>query len=422
MKKIQHFLEQVTSHIQSKEAKRYVATELQFHLQKSKSAWLNQGLNEEEAESKAIQQMGSPIQLGRELNQLHKPKIDWLLISLLVITMGLGFLPIVTLGNKGGITEEYFLINKSMLVVLGAVISIGIMLFDYRKLQRVGWLFYAMGIVILIAISYFPTHTIYGTPQIDIGPLTIESFLAIPFFFIAWAAFFTKSTFKLSYFILLFTISFGFFLNIPTLSVTFIYAVMVFVMFSFSKIENKKLLLIGLIPIVAFGIYVWRTVKEYQVSRILGFLHPEKYPDSEGYMYLLLKERLATAGWFGAAGSNNYIPQAHTDFAFAGLTYYFGYFIALLIVIILTAFVVRMMLIFSQVNHHFGKLLIVGATTIFITQFIYHIGMTVGIFPIVSIPLPFISYGIMPTLLNAFLIGIVLSVYRRKNFSFTLVS
>ena len=93
-------MEQVTNHIQSKEAKRYVATELQFHLQKSKSAWLNQGINEEEAELKAIQQMGSPIQLGLELNQLHKPKVDWLLISLLVIMMGLGFLPIVTLGNN----------------------------------------------------------------------------------------------------------------------------------------------------------------------------------------------------------------------------------------------------------------------------------------------------------------------------------
>ena len=44
--------------------------------------------------------------------------------------------------------------------------------------------------------------------------------------------------------------------------------------------------------------------------------------------------------------------------------------------------------------------------------------MTLGILPRVSISLPFISYGLIPTLFHAFIMGIVLSVYRRKDIPF----
>ena len=68
-----------------------MATELDFHLKQTKDMWIGKGLSEEVAEDKAVEQMGSPIKLGQELNKLHKPKVDWFLIGLLVAAMGLGF-------------------------------------------------------------------------------------------------------------------------------------------------------------------------------------------------------------------------------------------------------------------------------------------------------------------------------------------
>ena len=75
-----------------------MATELEFHLKKAKNTWIEKGLSEVDAEDKAVQQMGSPIKIGQELNKLHRPRVDWLIIILLVTVMGLGFLPIVSLG------------------------------------------------------------------------------------------------------------------------------------------------------------------------------------------------------------------------------------------------------------------------------------------------------------------------------------
>lgn len=68
-----------------------------------------------------------------------------------------------------------------------------------------------------------------------------------------------------------------------------------------------------------------------------------------------------------------------------------------------------------SIKEPFGKLLVIGGVTLFATQFIYSVGMTFGMLPIVSMALPFMSYGLMPIVLNAFIVGIALSVYRRKH-------
>ena len=56
---------------------------------------------------------------------------------------------------------------------------------------------------------------------------------------------------------------------------------------------------------------------------------------------------------------------------------------------------------------------------VYTVQLVGNVGMIVGFFPMTNMSLPFISYGLMPILLNAFLIGIVLSIYRRKDLMVT---
>lgn len=129
-KKGERFLKEVTNHIKSKEAKDLVVTELEFHLKQTKNMWIGKGLSEAVAEDKAVEQMGSPVKLGEELNKLYKPKVDWFLIGLLVAAMGLGFLPVITFGHA-----DLFM-NKVIFVILGVVTAVGIMLIDYRKLER----------------------------------------------------------------------------------------------------------------------------------------------------------------------------------------------------------------------------------------------------------------------------------------------
>ncbi|MDA1628089.1 MULTISPECIES: FtsW/RodA/SpoVE family cell cycle protein [unclassified Bacillus cereus group] len=405
-KKGEHFLKEVTNHIKSKEAKDLVATELDFHLKQTKDMWIGKGLSEEVAEDKAVEQMGSPIKLGQELNKLHKPKVDWFLIGLLVAAMGLGFLPVITFGHA-----DLFM-NKVIFVILGVATAIGMMLLDYRKLERLGWLFYTIGILILLMIKYFPTAFLIGEPLIKIGFITIDCLMTIPFFFLAWASFFNNSKLKFIHLLMLYVFSLYLF---STMVPTFIYITMVFVMLWWSKLGKKTAWLITILPILPFVIrdlFSWSAVKEYRMARILGFLNP-----AHDQWYLRLKEAMSSAGWFGTYGNIKSIPATHTDFVFASLTYYYGYVLTLILVVILSLFAVRIMNIAYKINDGYGKLLLVGGVTLFVFHFIYNIGMILGLLPRASISLPFISYGLIPTLFHAFIMGIVLSVYRRKDIS-----
>ncbi|EJQ08602.1 FtsW/RodA/SpoVE family cell cycle protein [Bacillus cereus] len=409
-KKGERFVSEVTNHIKSKEAKSFVATELEFHLKQAKNTWIEKGLSEEVAENKAVEQMGSPIKLGQELNKLHKPKVDWFLLILLVAAMGLGFLPIIALGHTNDL-----LMNKVIFVILGIATAVGIMLLDYRKLERLGWLFYTIGVLILLMIKCFPTGYVNGEALIKIGPIKIDCLMTIPFFFLAWASFFNNSRLKFVHLFMLYVFSLYLFLITSVLVPIFIYITMVFVMLWWSKLGKKTAWLITMLPIFLFiirDLFSWSAVKEYRIARILGFINP-----AHDQWDLRLKEAMSSAGWFGTYGNIKSIPAAHTDFVFASLTYYYGYVLALVLVIILSLFAVRIMNIAYIINDGYGKLLLVGGVTLFVIHFICNVGMILGLLPRTSISLPFISYGLIPTLFHAFIMGIVLSVYRRKDIS-----
>ncbi|KXY06142.1 FtsW/RodA/SpoVE family cell cycle protein [Bacillus wiedmannii] len=414
-KKGERFVSEVTNHIKSKEAKSFVATELDFHLKQAKNTWIEKGLSEEVAENKAVEQMGSPIKLGQELNKLHKPKVDWFLLILLVAAMGLGFLPVITFGHA-----DLFM-NKVIFVILGVVTAIGMMLLDYRRLERMGWLFYTIGVVVLLVLYCFPNASILGEPIIKAGPIAIDRLMAVPFFFLAWASFFNNNRLKVRYLVVLYLFSLYLFLIGAAFSVIFIYITMVFVMLWWSKLGKKTALIITIVPICLLIIrasFSWPSVKGYHLDRFLGYLNPERDAQGVGFMYIRLKEVMSSAGWFGTYGDVKLIPNPETDFVFASLTYYYGYVLALILILILSLFVVRLVVIAYKINNRYGKLLLVGGVTLFIFQFIYNVGMILGLLPIASISLPFISYGLTPTVFHALIMGIVLSVYRRKDISF----
>ena len=77
-KSSQSFLGEVRDQIKSKEAKEFVAAELDHHIKEAKNKWMEKGVDEAAAEEKAVVQMGSPITLGQKLNKLHMKLIQLL--------------------------------------------------------------------------------------------------------------------------------------------------------------------------------------------------------------------------------------------------------------------------------------------------------------------------------------------------------
>jgi cell division protein FtsW (lipid II flippase) len=160
---------------------------------------------------------------------------------------------------------------------------------------------------------------------------------------------------------------------------------------------------------------IWPFIKPYQLVRLLAFLNPEKYADTEGFIILRIQEIMSKAAWFGHSGAREFIPEAHTNFVFVSFTYHYGWIFSVLLVMILLLFAARMIVIQPKIKDSYGQLLLIGGVALYGIQLVSNICMALGLFPMTSMSLPFISYGLMPTLLNAILIGAVLSVYRRKD-------
>ncbi|MGG0517561.1 FtsW/RodA/SpoVE family cell cycle protein [Priestia aryabhattai] len=411
------FLEQVQSQIKSKEAKAFVSVELHHHLNEVKNYWLQKGISDDQAEEKAVHQMGNPVSIGRNLNRIHRPKIDWVTLSLFAAALLLGFLPLL---SQDGMVDNHFSTYKVVFVILGAMLALVMMFIDYRKLANKGWLFYLLGTLLLLFLTKnFNTFT-EGQSVFKVGPLKIEGLMAIPFFFLAWAGVFQSNRFKMWKFLLLFLLSLYFFLQCG-LTTLFIYVIMTFTMIWWSKLNKKKIAIVlgSVFALVAtWGAIGWMTVAYYQKYRVLSFINP--YNSEEYFGLSKVHHLFMDAGWFGKHSFvDQMIPQADTNFVFLSFTYYYGWLFASILFLVLSLVVVRIVLIAKRIGDSYTKLLLVGVIIIYTVQLVGHVGMIVGFFPMTNMSLPFISYGLMPILLNAFLIGIVLSIYRRKDLMVT---
>ncbi|MED4533738.1 FtsW/RodA/SpoVE family cell cycle protein [Metabacillus fastidiosus] len=412
------FLNEVIKQIRVKEARESVSIELNHHINEIKEKWIKKGLSEADAENKAVKQMGDPIKLGQQLYKIYRPKIDWLMIILLILTLLISFLPLLSLNSFDYTNGEYLMKRKIIFILFGAIAALGVMFIDYRKYKKLGWGFYIAGMALLAAIFILRGAIINGQIYLAIGSLKIDSTFAVPFLFLGFSSFLSNSKMKTWLTAILFFFSLLFIYSLANNSTTFLYAIMIFMMFWHSKLRNRNIFIIITVMISLAGgiaLFISQLLQGYQKERILGFLHPEEHAGESGYLYLLIKRMIGEGGYFGKPEVKELLPQAHTELIFVNLIHYYGWIVALIVIFILSLFILRVILISNKINDTYGKLLITGAITFYTVQFIYSTAMNLGFLPIIGMSLPFMSYGLMPVLLNSIIIGVILSVYRRKD-------
>jgi cell division protein FtsW (lipid II flippase) len=163
------------------------------------------------------------------------------------------------------------------------------------------------------------------------------------------------------------------------------------------------------LPIIATKLYV--------IKRLVVFLNPVADPLGNGYLNIQLSKVISHSGFLGQGltFTPQVLPELHTDFIFAFITYTFGWIASFLLIALVVGFLVRIALIAGQIKIHYGKLLISGFVSILAIQFLWNILMNLGLAPISGVGLPFISYGGSQLVLNAATVGIISSIYRRIN-------
>ena len=155
---IKTYLNNVCKEIKYEPAKKAISEELELHIKEVKENYISDGIDEKLAEEKAVNQMGNAEEIGKSLNKIHKPQLDWKLLILIGILMG--FSLFISILKEATGNDTYFISTISYMLI-GFVISILIYLSDYRKLKKHSLLLYIFATIILLW-----TTTNYGGTRI----------------------------------------------------------------------------------------------------------------------------------------------------------------------------------------------------------------------------------------------------------------
>lgn len=345
--------------------------------------------------------------------------LDWLLlIGLLAIT---GYGLIVLYSASGGNERMFF--NRIIQVSLGLGLMIVMAMFPPRFYEKISPYLYVLCIVLLVLVDVAGEISKGAQRWLNLGfirfqpseiaklsvPLMVATYLgnrALPPNF--------KDTF----------IALGLIL-FPTLLVAIqpdlgtsilVCAAGVFVLFlaglSWKLISAGVVFLAGFIPIMWFYL-----MHDYQKTRVMTLLDPEKDPLGAGYHIIQSKIAIGSGGfegkgWMeGTQSQLEFLPEPHTDFIFAVLSEEHGMLGVLVLLAIYLFIIARGLIIGAKSTSSFGRILSGGTALLFFVYVFVNIGMVSGILPVVGVPLPLFSYGgtSYVTLMAAF--GLVMSTY-----------
>jgi len=176
-----------------------------------------------------------------------------------------------------------------------------------------------------------------------------------------------------------------------------------------------------IVPVIAIGLAVipigWEfALKDYQKQRVQTFLDPDSDPLGAGYNITQSKIALGSGGVFGKGFGQgtqsrlNFLPEKQTDFIFTVLGEEFGLFGLLILMGLYLALLMQGVSIAMDTRSQFGRLVAMGVCLNFLLYILINTSMSMGLIPVVGIPLPLVSYGgtALMTVLLGF--GLMLSV------------
>lgn len=173
----------------------------------------------------------------------------------------------------------------------------------------------------------------------------------------------------------------------------------------------------ALVPVVIY----WRATGSYRYDRLLGFFNPEMASSDSVYQATNSKTAIGNGGLRGVGlfqdgtySALDYVPQDHTDFIFSSIGETMGFIGCAVVMILYLLMIFRLLTLALNTYDKFARLVIVGFMMMIFFHAFYNIGMTIGIMPVMGIPLPFLSYGGSNLIANMGGVGLVLNITLRK--------
>jgi rod shape determining protein RodA len=173
----------------------------------------------------------------------------------------------------------------------------------------------------------------------------------------------------------------------------------------------------GFVAIIKLGL-----LEPHQLARLTSFLETDNSEFARTIRYNADQSLIAIgSGQFfgkgllnGSQTSLSYVPENHTDFIFTVIGEELGFIGSVLLLGLFAVLLWRGIRIAMLAKDRFGMLIAAGTVGMLAFQLFVNVGMTIGIMPVIGIPLPFVSYGGTSLIASFAMVGLLLNVHMRR--------
>jgi len=357
------------------------------------------------------------------IDRRHLENIDWFLIILLVSISLLGVLIIYSSSHY--LPGKYFM-RQLLFMGVGLAVLFIFLAVDYKVLVTYSFYFYGFMGLVLIGMLLFNQFTAkeswikfkyFQVQPSELAKIAIILVLAQMFSeykrnYVSLSAVWASSGLTAVLFILV--------ALQPDLGTAVSFLPLLLGALTLAGLRRRALVWIFILSIL-IGLAGWNFyLKDYQKKRLTTVVFPGKDPRGAGYQILQSRIAIGSGGFLGKGykkGTQSqlrFLPARHTDFVFSVVGEEFGFLGAAAILSLYFLLIARLFSSAAKSRDRTGVYIIFMVGLMFSFQVLVNVAMVVGLFPIVGIPLPLLSYGGSSLLTNFLAVSLVLNVKMRR--------
>ncbi|HIW32214.1 MAG TPA: FtsW/RodA/SpoVE family cell cycle protein [Candidatus Paenibacillus intestinavium] len=428
---VQHFIQGVCKEVRFKSIHEHITRELLDHIEDQKNKYIDQGIDEETANLKAVEQMGDPAIVGKQLDKTHRPKTDWSILSMAAILVVLGglFQYIFSGVNKYSINMFSDFLQYAPIGIAAFAIMY---FFDYRWLGRYSKVAYFV-VFVIAAAGFLTSSKINGTYQ----HVYYTTLICIPLFAGIIYGFRNKGYLGIVFSglfyagVALLCISAPSFSALALLTISCLIILTVAIAKGFFGGNKKLSYVLVYVPTFLLSIlanFIAKSRNPYLVERIVEritmIFNPVQDPSGSWYQLFMVRKLVSAARPIGMAtledkietiGIDRILPMWSTDLLLTYIIARFGYISGIAVIVLLLILIFRMFVSVLKQKNAYGFLVSFAACLALTGQIVLYVLANIGVMAPMSVTLPFVSFGGIGFLVNIVLLGLILSVYRRTD-------
>jgi rod shape determining protein RodA len=370
-----------------------------------------------------------PLVEPRSLQTLARFEWPTVVISLVLAGIGLGLIFSAT--APMGAAGRSLVLKQITWCSLGVVLMAMLLMIDYRYFERWATWFYILIIVALVFAWAMGKVTAGSRRWLDLGFMRFQpsEFAKLAVVLVLAKYFDTRtrtvgsSVWDVLTPLILTAIPVGLVLIQPDLGTAAVVVLIAVSMVLFAGVSRRVLIwsvgvLACLVPILLLT--GDRFLMEYQKKRLLTFVNPDYDPLGAGYHIMQSQIAIGSGGAFGKGylkGTQNqlmFLPVKHTDFVFSVLAEEWGFLGCSLVLMLFAALFLRGLAITANARDNFGAMTAFGCTALIFWHVVINVGMTIGLLPVVGVPLTFLSYGGSSLLAGVLAISLIANIGMRR--------